>query len=466
MRNGQSCVAEDGGNGCCSVPATKQEPFDQAMLCFDPQKQLFTMKAGDYGEYSISVLKNADNSFSAYWNTTQTEKSQWPFNAAVDEMINHNGRYCHGKEECCDSSVSNLPFQCQTSNSHSSSFLSSMVGATGVRRLGALLSADDAVSIEVKKVKDVDHWGDAGEVVTVTRQAISYTITPYDAVNYQTYFRGSGGPFSNEYMVVHDLTPIPPSDPGGGGGNVGTDIIIGVVVVLVLVLLGFGLRYFWSKQMAGARGVAATPDTVIQTGHSADQDDSPYTGVSLGVVQDRNGESKSSVGAADSRTPPLGSERCTIFLSLRFTSGPLKTYAKFLKEHLEESGHRVFLCSVSAGQTFGPQIMSALRSCQFFIALLTLDPLYGENSGGTYTTYFELQYAVEHKKTICPVMMYPGDWPPNMLAEALEDAGCHEGADLVSYALMPSLVAIKSPEMTQDAARTTAMKLRRSISRP
>merc|ERR1712032_431178 len=92
---------------------------------------------------------------------------------------------------------------------------------------------------------------------------------------------------------------------------------------------------------------------------------------------------------------------------------------KYLRDDLQEAGYKVFLCSAKVGQEFGPSIAAALQSCKYFVPLLTLHPMYGEDTGGSYSTFHELQLAGEHHKKICPVMMYKGTWPPKELEAAL-----------------------------------------------
>merc|ERR1712150_443435 len=91
--------------------------------------------------------------------------------------------------------------------------------------------------------------------------------------------------------------------------------------------------------------------------------------------------------------------------------------------------------------------MGALYEMDYIVCFLTLNPLYAQNSGGTYTTYYELNYAFEHKKKIVPLIIDDISWPPNELVTALHGVG-DEGAPLVSMALLPSLVAFwgKGPD--------------------
>ena len=114
-------------------------------------------------------------------------------------------------------------------------------------------------------------------------------------------------------------------------------------------------------------------------------------------------------------------------------------FAQHLQKALEKRGHEVFLCAAGFGDQFGPQIRKALYKMTYFLPLITLEPKYGQNSGGTYTTYFELQWAHENKRRICPVMMFPGSWPPTQLEEALKQSGDEDGAAMVAFAFLPSL---------------------------
>merc|ERR1711957_245473 len=75
---------------------------------------------------------------------------------------------------------------------------------------------------------------------------------------------------------------------------------------------------------------------------------------------------------------------------------------------------------------------------------VTLDPMYGQNSGGTYTTHYELRHAFENKMKIVPLIMYEGAWPPAQLRDALLAADDEVGASYVNVALTPSLVALSA----------------------
>merc|ERR1719401_476075 len=94
------------------------------------------------------------------------------------------------------------------------------------------------------------------------------------------------------------------------------------------------------------------------------------------------------------------------FLSLRFTDPALKNFANLIKMEWEKLGHDVFLCAAGYGDSFGGIIANALSAKPNFVAFITLDPPYGENSGGTFTTHYELDFAYQRKKKIFPIMMY------------------------------------------------------------
>merc|ERR1711920_200120 len=90
------------------------------------------------------------------------------------------------------------------------------------------------------------------------------------------------------------------------------------------------------------------------------------------------------------------------------------------------------------------------------------DPMYGADSGSTYTTYFELQFALENRKKIVPIAMYEGSWPPTALQQALRKAGDNDGAGVVAMAFLPSLVAQFAPtrgDWTRDRAEMIAEKI-------
>merc|ERR1712050_305321 len=119
------------------------------------------------------------------------------------------------------------------------------------------------------------------------------------------------------------------------------------------------------------------------------------------------------------------------------------------------------------GDQFGPQIRKALTAMDMFVPFVTLDPLYGNDSGGTYTTYFELQFAHEHKTPLCPILMYEGpdgQWPPTKLRDALLAAGDEDGAAMVMFSFLPSLITHFAPKRT-DWNAATAKKIAQKIAR-
>jgi len=150
------------------------------------------------------------------------------------------------------------------------------------------------------------------------------------------------------------------------------------------------------------------------------------------------------------------------FLSLRYGSGSPKDFAHMLKDGLEKLGHRIFLCSAGTGESFGDQIKDALRKCNYVVPLVTKDPLYGANCGGTYTTYYELRYAQEREKKICPVMMYDGPWPPKDLIDKLDKAGDQAGAAQIDYTFLPAQVALYAGKWTQERAQYIAEQIHRT----
>merc|ERR1719229_344155 len=93
-----------------------------------------------------------------------------------------------------------------------------------------------------------------------------------------------------------------------------------------------------------------------------------------------------------------GAKKKKCFLSLRFTNKAVKDFAKALKDALERQGHEVFLCAAGTGDEFGVIIGKALFSMDYMVSFVTLNPNYGANAGGKYTTYYELKYAFNQGK--------------------------------------------------------------------
>merc|ERR1712079_751811 len=91
----------------------------------------------------------------------------------------------------------------------------------------------------------------------------------------------------------------------------------------------------------------------------------------------------------------------------------------------------------------GPEIRGALFDMDYMVSFVTLDPAYGQDSGCTYTTYYELNFAKENKIKIVPLKLFEGAWP-DMLINALLVMQDKNAAALVKFAFAPSLAYLEA----------------------
>lgn len=90
-----------------------------------------------------------------------------------------------------------------------------------------------------------------------------------------------------------------------------------------------------------------------------------------------------------------------IFLSLRFTEAFAE--AKALKDSLSKRGISCFLCSVEEGKNIKKEIVEAIDACELMVVLGT--KTYGFDTGIGFSTYNELEFAVDEKKPMFLVKM-------------------------------------------------------------
>jgi hypothetical protein len=141
------------------------------------------------------------------------------------------------------------------------------------------------------------------------------------------------------------------------------------------------------------------------------------------------------------------------FLSLHFGCKELMRKAYDLKAALESAGEECFLCDVPSGTMFGVEVMRGLQQMDRMICFVTSDPPYAQyNAQSCHCSYFELLYALEHRRDFVPLKMCKGKWPPTYLATIKDE----EGQALLSRTFMPSLNYI-------DATRWDATQIIRDI---
>ena len=69
------------------------------------------------------------------------------------------------------------------------------------------------------------------------------------------------------------------------------------------------------------------------------------------------------------------------------------------------------MAEAGAGQSIGEETNFGLDNMEVMIAVCFDD--YGSDRGGDYSTYMQLQYALDHRIPILPIKLCD-TWPPNM----------------------------------------------------
>ena len=95
--------------------------------------------------------------------------------------------------------------------------------------------------------------------------------------------------------------------------------------------------------------------------------------------------------------------KCRVFLSLRFCESTSE--AQQLKDALELEGIKTFLCAVEEGNRISLEISENITQCELVVLFGTTT--YGLKTESAFSTYQELNYAMNDKKPIFLLKMCP-----------------------------------------------------------
>ena len=102
-----------------------------------------------------------------------------------------------------------------------------------------------------------------------------------------------------------------------------------------------------------------------------------------------------------------------VMLSGRFGVGRQAKKEAFLRAvggFLEKWGVHVLVVEADATGDFGPMTIKYLTEMDVMVAFCYED--YGEKTGSSFCSYYELDYVSQHKTPCIPLKLYDGPWPP------------------------------------------------------
>jgi len=99
-----------------------------------------------------------------------------------------------------------------------------------------------------------------------------------------------------------------------------------------------------------------------------------------------------------------------ILISARFDGGEKEQVARSLHKQLTKIGVKSFMVETTgAGDTFGKQTVDGLTDMYAMIAVCFEN--YGEKTGSSYCSFYELEYALLHNIPVIPIKLCE-EWPP------------------------------------------------------
>ena len=144
-------------------------------------------------------------------------------------------------------------------------------------------------------------------------------------------------------------------------------------------------------------------------------------------------------------TSPTTARGKLVLLSARFKGDetPTEAQARALHTSLRAIGVNSYMVEAGAGSRFGPKTVYGLVEMGVMVAFCSTD--YGQKTGSSYCSYYELEYANQHHVPIIPVQMCE-EWPPNSDDDKDENGyvepRCNSGFRMNTFALKPDLVRL------------------------
>ena len=110
---------------------------------------------------------------------------------------------------------------------------------------------------------------------------------------------------------------------------------------------------------------------------------------------------------------PWSAQMMKVMLSGRFGRGRQAKKEDFLRAvggFLEKRGVHVLVVEADATGDFGPMTIKCLAEMDVMVAFCYED--YGEKTGSSFCSYYELEFVSQHKTPCIPLKLYDGPWPP------------------------------------------------------
>ena len=99
-----------------------------------------------------------------------------------------------------------------------------------------------------------------------------------------------------------------------------------------------------------------------------------------------------------------------VMLSGRFDGKEKEAFLRLVGASLKARGVSVLLVTAGATGDFGPMTIKCLAEMDVMVAFCGSD--YGEKTGSSFCSYYELDYVSQHKTPCIPLKLYDGPWPP------------------------------------------------------
>jgi len=119
-----------------------------------------------------------------------------------------------------------------------------------------------------------------------------------------------------------------------------------------------------------------------------------------------------------------------VLISARFDGGEKEKVARSLHKQLTKIGVKSFMTETTGvGDTFGNETVYGLTHMYAMVAVCYEN--YGERTGSSYCSFYELEYALGQKIPVLPIKLCE-EWPPAQCGE--------DGADQNKFFFKPDLL--------------------------
>lgn len=186
------------GSTCCRTEAAP--PLDPVSLCFENNR--ITVNAGSYGSYTLNGYVETSSpqvTYGSTFDTSQTSKGVWPFHGYPEEVTGTYGNpgslinFCHGPQ-CC---LATIPDNDDASLFCTTERHGNMDPVTITLKRGGVSVSYPRVVLRLDTQGTPPNWYEL---------AMAKDVSPRDvAGQLQTYFKATGGPFSQESVSATDF---------------------------------------------------------------------------------------------------------------------------------------------------------------------------------------------------------------------------------------------------------------------